>query len=161
MDDKIKNEFGVFADRPTVKKKIYDRNKVILGLLIFFAVITLPLWKNLGTIIPAPQPKLDTPAIQQLAEKDRKCVADTAFMRNNHMQMLVDWRDDVVRNGNRIYTAPGGKKFNASLSNTCMECHSNKSQFCDQCHNYVAVAPNCWGCHLDKEKKTLARAEGK
>ena len=48
----------------------------------------------------------------------------------------------------------------ASLSNTCMACHSNKTQFCDQCHNYLAVTPTCWGCHLDKEKK-VAQAEAK
>ena len=45
------------------------------------------------------------------------------------------------------------EKVLASLSNNCMECHSNKSQFCDQCHNYVAVVPNCWGCHLPKEQQ--------
>ena len=49
----------------------------------------------------------------------------------------------------RVFVNPEGKKFVASLSNTCLDCHSNKTQFCDQCHNYVAVTPNCFGCHLD------------
>jgi hypothetical protein len=29
-----------------------------------------------------------------------------------------------------------------------MECHSNKTKFCDQCHNYMGVAPYCWDCHI-------------
>lgn len=158
MDDKYKNEFGVFAERPKVEKKIYDGKYIFLGLIIFFALVTLPLWQNLGKAIPAPVPKLDTPAIQKLAEKDRKCVQPTAFMRANHMQLLDAWRTEVVRGGNRDFVAPGGVKYTASLQNTCLECHSNKAQFCDQCHNYVAVTPTCWGCHLDRTQK-LAEAK--
>jgi hypothetical protein len=37
---------------------------------------------------------------------------------------------------------------------TCLECHSNKTKFCDQCHNYLDVQPYCWDCHLvPKESK--------
>lgn len=159
-----KNEFGEFAERPKVEKKIYDRNKIVAGVVIFLALITLPLWKNLGKTVPAPDPKLDTPVIQKLAQADRKCVLPTAEMRSTHMRMLVDWRDNVVRSheagvtDGREFVAPDGKKYLASLTNTCMECHSNKDKFCDQCHNYVAVTPNCWGCHLEKGKK-LAEAK--
>ncbi|OGR31403.1 MAG: menaquinol oxidoreductase [Desulfobacca sp. RBG_16_60_12] len=142
---------------------MFDRNKVIVGVVIFLAMITIPLWHNLGKTVAAPAPKLDTPAIQKLAEKDKKCVMPKEWMRANHMQMLVDWRDNVVRtkeqnvttSRGREFVAPDGKQYLASLTNTCMECHSNKAQFCDQCHNYVAVAPNCWGCHLETGKKLV------
>jgi hypothetical protein len=30
-----KNEFGFFAERPKVEKKLFDRNKVIAGLVIW------------------------------------------------------------------------------------------------------------------------------
>ena len=78
-------------------------------------------------------------------------------MRANHMQTAgrlagIGGPQQGAGGGpteDRMFVNPEGKKFLASLSNTCMECHSNKTQFCDQCHNYVAVAPNCWGCHLD------------
>jgi len=159
-DNKIKNEFGNFAEKPQVPKKLYDFKYIALGLLIFFGLVFSPILPNLGKTVAAPDPKLDTPAIQKLAEKDRKCVMPKDYMRASHMQMLVDWREAVVRDGQREFVNPEGKKFTASLSNTCMECHSNKTQFCDQCHNYVAVTPNCWGCHLDKEQK-VAKAEAK
>ena len=153
MEDKYQNEFGGFAEKPKVPKKFYDLKYILLGLAIFFGLVISPILPNLGKIVAAPSPKLDTPAILKLAEKERQCVMPTPYMRANHMQMLIDWREGVVRNGNREFINPGGKKFTVSLSNTCMECHSNKTQFCDQCHNYVAVTPNCWGCHLDKEQK--------
>jgi hypothetical protein len=159
-DNKIKNEFGNFAEKPQVPKKLYDFKYIALGLLIFFGLVFSPILPNLGKTVAAPDPKLDTPAIQKLAEKDRKCVMPKDFMRASHMQMLVDWREAVVRDGQREFVNPEGKKFTASLSNTCMECHTNKTKFCDQCHNYVAVTPNCWGCHLDKEQK-VAKAEAK
>jgi cytochrome c553 len=161
-----KNEFGVFAERPKVPKKIYDAKYVVAGLVLFFVLATCALWPNLGKTVPVPQPKLDTPVIQKLAEKDRKCILPTPEMRATHMQMLIDWRENVVRSKEqqvttsrgREFVAPDGKKYLASLTNTCMECHSNKVEFCDQCHNYAAVVPNCWGCHLEKGKK-LAEAK--
>ena len=159
-DNKIKNEFGNFAPKPEVPKKLYDIKYIALGLLIFFGLVLFPVLPNLGKTVAAPDPKLDTPAIQKLAEKDRKCVMPLDYMRANHMQLLVDWREAVVRDGQREFVNHEGKKFTASLSNTCMECHSNKTKFCDQCHNYVAVTPNCFGCHLDKEQK-VAKAEAK
>jgi hypothetical protein len=157
----FKNEFGFFADKPKVPKKLFNFKAAFIGLAIFLILVTAPLWKNLGKVVPAPDPQLNTPAILALAEKDRTCVESKEFMRANHMRLLIDWRDEAVRNANRDYVNSKGKKYLASLSNNCMECHSNKSQFCDQCHNYVAVAPNCWGCHWDKEKKQVARTEAK
>lgn len=164
MAENYKNEFGVFAERPTVEKKFYNGKNIFIGLAIFLILIILPLVPNLGKTIPPPVRQLDTPVIQKLAEKDRKCVMPTEWMRANHMQMLVDWRDNVVRtnekgaaNG-RYFVAPDGKKYLASLTNTCLDCHSNKAQFCDQCHNYAAIVPTCWGCHLETGKK-LAEAK--
>ncbi len=169
MEDKnIRNEFGNFAEKPEVPKKLYDIKNVVLGLAIFFGLLLAIVAPHLGKTTPAPDPKLDTPAIQKLAQKDRKCVMPTDWMRANHMQMLVEWREAVVRSKgvgggpteDRMFVNPEGKKYLASLSNTCLDCHSNKSQFCDQCHNYVAVTPNCFGCHLTKEQP-VAKAEAK
>jgi hypothetical protein len=153
-----KNEFGVFAERPTVEKKIYNKLAVFLGLTAFIVLATFPLWSNAGRTIPPPKPSLDTPAIKALT--DKQCVLPVEEIRAVHMKLLIDWREQVVRTGNRVWLNPQGKKFEPSLTNTCLGCHSNKAQFCDQCHNYVAAVPNCWGCHLDKSPK-VAQAEVK
>ena len=69
------------------------------------------------------------------------------------MQLLNQWRDSVVRNGDRIYVNAENKEFTMSLQNTCMNCHSNKKDFCDKCHNYIGVKPYCWGCHIAPKEK--------
>lgn len=126
-----------------------NRN-VIIGLAIFVVLITIPFWYGAGKESKAPELSLDTPAIQALDEK--KCIEDTEFMRSNHMELLNDWKVQVVREGNRIYVAEDGKEYLMSLQNTCLECHSNKEEFCDACHDYSGVEPNCWTCHVGPEE---------
>jgi len=71
-------------------------------------------------------------------------------MRASHMDLLNQWRDDVVRVGNRDYKSTlTGKTFDMSLSRTCMDCHSNKADFCDRCHDFLSVDPYCWDCHVE------------
>ncbi len=127
--------------------KIYDKNKVIAGLAIFVALMTFPFWYNLGKAAPAPKPELT-----EKAKAAKTCVRSTDFMRREHMQFLDLWRDTVVRDGKRIFINKDGKEFKMSLTNTCLECHSNKEKFCDACHTYASADPYCWDCHLDKPK---------
>ena len=75
-----KNEFGWFAERPQVEKKIYNKFMIFIGLAAFVILATSPLWLNAGRVVPPPDPKLDTPAIQQLAAKDKHCVLPTEEM---------------------------------------------------------------------------------
>ncbi len=131
---------------------MHDSGKIITGIVIFVILVTFPIWYNLGRATPPPDPKIDTPVIQALAVK--KCIEPKNQMKYTHMEILDQWRQTVVRTGERIYTAGDGKQYDMSLQNTCLKCHSNKSQFCDQCHNYLQVKPYCWDCHLaPKEKK--------
>ena len=69
-------------------------------------------------------------------------------MRTSHGDLLLAWRDRVVRSGERVFTAPDGRVRELSLVRTCLGCHQ-KAEFCDRCHQYVAVAPECWSCHVD------------
>ncbi len=126
-----------------------DRWKIFAGLAVFLALVALPFWYG-GRERPAPVLDLDTPAIRQLPE--RKCVEATPFMRANHMRLLNDWRDLVVREGERTYTAADGKLYEISLTGTCLKCHSNKETFCDRCHDYAGVTPSCWNCHIIPEE---------
>ncbi len=130
-------------------KKIYNKNIIIAGLIIFFVIITFPFWYNMGKAAPLPEPKLT-----DKAKAAKECVRPKEFMRAEHMQLLDVWRDTVVRDAKRIYVNSEGKEFEMSLSNTCLDCHSEKAEFCDKCHNYASVTPYCWDCHIDpKEKK--------
>ena len=125
-----------------------DKKWIIGGLVIFLILLTFPLWFNLGKKAPAPELILT-----EKAKAAKTCVRSTAYMKAEHMQLLDDWRLAVVRDAKRIYVNSEGKAFNMSLSNTCLDCHSNKAEFCDRCHNYASVIPYCWDCHIDNPKE--------
>jgi hypothetical protein len=82
-----------------------------------------------------------------VAVDSTKCIAPTEYMRANHMQVLYAWRNSSVREGNRVYIAKNGSRFQKSL-NTCLGCHSTNRLFCFNCHMYANVKPKCWNCHL-------------
>lgn len=75
-----------------------------------------------------------------------ECVEDTDFMRRNHMDLLKHQRDETVHRGIRT------KQH--SLKN-CLTCHAPKPSsendttphFCQSCHQYVGVKPDCFQCH--------------
>ncbi|MGD8520793.1 MAG: sulfate reduction electron transfer complex DsrMKJOP subunit DsrJ [Desulfobacterales bacterium] len=125
-----------------------DKKYIILGLIIFVVIVTFPLWYNRGKAAPAPDLILT-----EKAKAAKVCVRSTDYMKAEHMQLLDVWRDSVVRRGARIYVSSDGKEYNMSLSNTCLDCHSNKAEFCDRCHNYASVRPYCWDCHIDNPKE--------
>ena len=81
------------------------------------------------------------------------CVADTDFMRRNHMDMLSHQRDDTMFEGLR------GEVF--SLKD-CINCHvvngadakpltvSDPKHFCRSCHDYASVSIDCFQCHASR-----------
>jgi len=130
-------------------KPIYDKGKVFIGLGIFLVLVLFPFWYNHGKAAPAPEPKLS-----KKAKAAKECVRPKEFMKAEHMQLLDVWRDTVVRSAQRTYVNESGKEYTMSLTNTCLDCHEEKVEFCDKCHNYASVTPYCWDCHIDpKEKK--------
>jgi hypothetical protein len=125
-----------------------DKKLIVTGVIIFIVIATFPFWYNRGKAVPAPEPQLT-----EKAKAAKVCVRSTEYMRAEHMQLLDLWRESVVRRGDRIYVNPSGQEYTMSLSNTCLDCHSNKAEFCDRCHNYAAVTPYCWDCHIENPKE--------
>ena len=79
-----------------------------------------------------------------------KCVANTEYMRRNHMKLLLHERDEEVHYGVR--------NGNNSLEN-CVNCHASRKNnsvlgsnqnFCQSCHSYAAVKIDCFECHSNK-----------
>ena len=92
------------------------------------------------------------------AAKGSQCVADPAFMRRNHMDLLKHQRNDTVRAGVRT----GQFSLNA-----CIGCHASvqtgsvaraETNFCVSCHSYAAVKIDCFECHASTTGATVARA---
>ena len=85
------------------------------------------------------------PAIE--AARSGPCVADPAFMRRNHPDLLKHQRNETVHLGVRDQRA--------SLKG-CIGCHASaetgsvaaaKTDFCVSCHSYAAVKVDCFECH--------------
>ncbi|MBF0437624.1 MAG: hypothetical protein HQL93_00740 [Magnetococcales bacterium] len=66
------------------------------------------------------------------------CVRNPEWMRRNHMDFLKHKREETVRKGISV-------KSESFLA--CANCHQSRERFCDRCHAYVSVAPNCFECH--------------
>jgi hypothetical protein len=95
----------------------------------------------------------DAPKIK--IERGEACVAPTAQMRRDHMDMLLHQRDRTMRQGLRE------PRF--SLKN-CVDCHASratgsvlgKEGFCSSCHEYAAVKMDCFECHTPLRQKRVA-----
>ena len=121
---------------------MHNGGKIILGLVVFLILITFPVWYNIANDRAGYVPELEK------AARGDDCVRDSSFMTANHMDLLNEWRDQVVRENDRWEIDKDGVRFERSLSNTCLNCHENKDKFCDKCHDYMGVEPYCWDCHI-------------
>ena len=122
-----------------------DRGKIVLGLAVFVILVTFPFWSRLAAA-GEPQPgrtELEYPD----PSRGTACVEDSAWMTVNHMNLLNDWRNQAVREGIPEYRSATGQTWTISLTGTCLDCHDNRDNFCNRCHDYSDVAPTCWECH--------------
>jgi hypothetical protein len=120
-----------------------DKSAITVGLALFLAVVLFPVWQPLVAAGETAAPELELP------EDASKCIEDTDYMTTNHMELLDQWRDAVVRDGQRVYTSSSGEKHVISLTGSCMSCHSSREAFCTRCHDYADVEPTCWDCHVE------------
>jgi len=88
--------------------------------------------------------------------RGEKCVADPAFMRRNHMDLLKHQRDETVHLG--VRDAPASLK-------ACIGCHAStatgsvavaKTDFCVSCHSYAAITIDCFECHASKPQASAS-----
>ena len=93
------------------------------------------------------------------------CVEDFEYMKANHMVLLIEWREGVIRDGDTSLIEINGKPYAKSLTKTCMQCHSDREAFCYNCHQYANALPawparnnmtgelgvRCWNCHVQPE----------
>ena len=107
---------------------------------------------------PTAASRVPVPVIEKA--RGEACVADPAFMRLNHMDLLKHRRDETVHRGVR--------DPRSSLKG-CIECHASSAtgsvaaaptDFCASCHSYAAVKLDCFECHASKPKATAALPAG-
>lgn len=90
-------------------------------------------------------------------ERGEACVAPTAEMRRDHMDMLLRQRDRTMRQGLR--ESPFSLKG-------CVDCHASRDTgsvlgndgFCSSCHEFAAVKMDCFQCHTPLRQTRAAGA---
>ncbi len=127
-----------------------DMPKAVAGLVIFVALVTFPIWYMLASA-EGPSPP------ERSADKDGpRCIEDN--MAAHHMEMLDQWRYDVVHGDGTPQYHDEDKRYEKSLTKTCMGCHGkeedrNSAPSCSGCHEYASVRPTCWDCHIDPKEE--------
>ncbi len=130
---------------------MYNKGLISTGLVIFAIIMTFPVWFNKLNAGDPPKPEYPP-------NGEKECVVSASEMRDKHMIILDDWRDEVLRDADRVVVEVGGKKYRKGLQTTCMQCHTSKQKFCDTCHVYASVKPTCWECHLTPEEAATKTA---
>ncbi len=125
----------------------------IAKFLLLFMFVSAPVkaGENRSFFVPTP-PK----------GKGEKCVEETAFMRSNHMDLLMHQRDSTVIDGIRT------KKHSLK---ECVACHvvsdnegravsyQDPKNFCRSCHDFAAVKIDCFECHASKPPQGKGHAK--
>lgn len=103
-----------------------------------------------GNVVPTP--------------KGEQCVEETAYMRKNHMKLLLHKRDLTMHEGIRTKTH--------SLVE-CIDCHATPDEsgkiirvfdesgkhFCATCHIATAVKLDCFECHADRPVSSFKKTQ--
>ncbi len=123
----------------------------ISALVVFVAAaVAMRAFAGNGTPIPHP-PK----------GRGDHCVADSDFMRKNHMKMLLHHRAEAVHLGVRT------QQYDL---NGCVTCHAvagsdgkpvsfeSSQHFCRSCHGYAAVSIDCFECHASRPEESAKTA---
>jgi len=97
----------------------------------------------------------------RLDEAEEEALRQSGYMRFRHMDVLMELRDQAVREGNRKgmrlsgWQRPGVAHTSAPA---CSNCHASRERFCNQCHNRVNLHLGCFGCHYYPEPDEVAPA---
>ncbi len=134
-----------------------EKAKVIAALAVFLVVVTFPIWYSLGAGVlglATEYPELETDE-----EDEDGCIEKAEWMKANHMDLLDQWRDDVVRGDGteqeyKSTDFPKRDPFVKSLTKTCLSCHTMEAESgdrrsCRPCHEYANVDPPCMDCHVE------------
>jgi len=116
-------------------------NKSVLAVAIPVLIIVIPLLYSVAGFVFGQGGQAETPFLEIPSGENESCVRDSEYMRYHHMDLLKELRIKVVRDGEKQQIGV----------DSCRECHANRKQFCNKCHDAVSLYPDCWGCHYYPE----------
>lgn len=117
---------------------MHKGGKIILSLIIFVGLFTIPLVYNMGKANAGPE--IDTEQLEYM-----QSIEPAIDMKADHPQLFDQWRDEFVRNGKTEYINSQGKSFDIDIETLATSDPSG--QLCVSCHDYTAVTLTCTSCH--------------
>ena len=131
----------------------------VVGAMALLLAATGALAQDAGNRGSATHGTVPAPVIE--AARGGQCVADAAFMRRNHMELLKHQRDDTLRGGIRTGKYSLKACIACHASQTSQSVTSEPGNFCQSCHNYAAVKIDCFECHANKPADSIALQQAK
>jgi [DsrC]-trisulfide reductase subunit J len=134
-----------------IRSAVHAFRWIAVALLVAGGAVAAGAAGDAGTRVSVPH--LDAP-------RGERCVMDTAFMRRNHMNLLLHQRDRTVHEGVRT---------SAIALQKCIGCHANEQtgsvigsdrSFCQGCHSYAAVKLDCFDCHSSRTGQAAVATRG-
>lgn len=104
---------------------------------VFAVLIFLPVVLSILGLVFSRSAEAETVFLEAPDPRWENCVRDVEYMRFRHMDLLKEVRAEVIRQG---------LKGGITLAG-CGDCHHNRDQFCDKCHQKASVTLDCFGCH--------------
>ncbi len=136
-------------------EEMLKKNKGTITVVILALIILSPIgFYAVRDAVPQ-----DTEAFLEMPDpKYTECVRDTEYMRLQHWVLLKEIREKVVREGEKVTVMQEGEEVEVTFSG-CRDCHTNRSRFCNECHNIANVNLDCFGCHNYPETPQESVAE--
>lgn len=120
---------------------VLNRENRGVAATVLVILILLPLGFSIVGFVFGGSSEVPEVFLEKADPQYESCVRDAEWMRFRHMDFLKETREDVVRKG-----IPSG----VTLSG-CGDCHQNRVEFCDKCHEAASVILDCFGCHFYPE----------
>jgi hypothetical protein len=120
---------------------VLNRENRGVAATVLVILILLPLGFSIVGFVFGGSSEVPEVFLEKADPQWESCVRDAEWMRFRHMDFLKETREDVVRKG----IASG-----VTLSG-CGDCHQNRVEFCDKCHEAASVILDCFGCHFYPE----------
>jgi len=122
---------------------MYKGGKIIASLIIFVGLFTIPFFYNMGKANAGPEVNLQQLEYMQSVEPAIDMIAE-------HPQLFNQWRNEAVREGKTVYVNSEGQSFDMSIEKLAGS--DSSKQLCASCHDYLAVQPTCWSCHIEPKE---------
>jgi hypothetical protein len=114
---------------------------------VFTVIILLPVVLSILKPLWAAEPEV---FLEQPDPRWESCYRPVEYMRFHHMDLLKEARSQVIREGSGNGITLAG----------CADCHHNRENFCDRCHEKASVSLDCFGCHYYLTRSELEELEG-